>query len=114
MTSQDNMWISSQVNNDELIQQHTFNEICTNANKIVHKHKHKLNNMHCKHNKNNPTIFKTYAWKHAIFELLLSESSNHKYTIDKPLAPIVELEVNITYSSKQIYFLYAMEKPRLS
>lgn len=52
--------------------------------------------------------------KHAGSEILLSEGSNHTYIIDKPLAPIVEHEVNITYSSKEIYFLYAMEKPRLS
>jgi len=34
------------------------------------------------------------------FKLLLSENSNHTYTIDGPLAPIVEREVNITFSSK--------------
>ena len=43
-----------------------------------------------------------------------SESSNHTYTIDEPLAQIVECEGNNTYSSKEVYSLYATEKPRLS
>lgn len=103
MTSQANMWNSSQVNIDGIKQQHTFNKICTNANNIVHKHKCKLNNIHWKHNKNKHTIFTTYTWKCVGSEILLSESSNHTYTIDGPSVPIVECEVNATYFSKEIY-----------
>lgn len=70
-TSQANMQNSSQVNSNEIIQQHTFNKIHTNANEIVHMHKPKLNSIHCKYNKNSPTIFTTDARKCAAYELLL-------------------------------------------
>ena len=69
-TSQANMRDSSQVNSNEIIQQHTFNKIHINENEIIHMPKPKLNSIHCKYNKNSPTIFTTDARKCAVSKLL--------------------------------------------
>jgi len=58
-------------------------------------------------NQNFEPIVSKIRWKR------INKGLKHTYTISKPLVPIVGHAMN-TYSSKEIYSLYAKEKPSLS